>query len=262
MEYQGLLSGLSLSQYEITAYLSLVANHPVNGSQLSRGSGIPRARIYDVLRSLQVKGLATEIEEGLYVPLPPEELMKRLRHRFESDLSALQEKISAASKTITYDFIWSLRGYAEIIDKAKEMISSAKREIYILAYPKEGHVLVADLKEVESRGVSVRYISMGNPPAEFALQVIHPRAEIIQDHFRSSLFDIVVDKDQLLTGRIDMGNEDGSLFCWTKHQWFVAIIRDYLRHEFYHVLLNKIVKEDVVLSAKEKEIYETLSVEF
>lgn len=53
MEFPPNFLQLGLSQYEITAYLSLVGRHPVNGSQLSRFSGIPRARIYDVLRSLK-----------------------------------------------------------------------------------------------------------------------------------------------------------------------------------------------------------------
>ena len=81
------LLNLGFSKYEITAYLTLVTNHPVNGSQLSRMSAIPRAKIYDVLRSLKGKGAVTEVGEGLYAPLPPEELFSRIRHNFETSIA-------------------------------------------------------------------------------------------------------------------------------------------------------------------------------
>ena len=84
------LQDLGFSQYEINGYLTLVAHHPVNGSQLSRLSGIARSRIYDVLRSMVRKGLALQVEQGLYVPLPPEELVKRLEGQFASNIDLLK----------------------------------------------------------------------------------------------------------------------------------------------------------------------------
>ena len=80
------LTEFGFSQYEATCYLALLAHHPSNGSQLSRQSGIARSRIYDVLRNLARKDLAFEVETGRYVPLPPEELIKRLRRQFETNL--------------------------------------------------------------------------------------------------------------------------------------------------------------------------------
>ena len=42
------LKELGFSQYEATCYMALVSEHPLNGSQLSKKSGIARSRIYDV----------------------------------------------------------------------------------------------------------------------------------------------------------------------------------------------------------------------
>ena len=91
------LLNLGFSRYEITAYLTLVANNPVNGWQLSRLSAIPRAKIYDVLRSLKGKGAVTEVGQGQYAPLPPEELFSRLRHNFDTSIELLEKKINAAN---------------------------------------------------------------------------------------------------------------------------------------------------------------------
>ena len=56
MELSANLKELGFSQYEAACYVALVGDHPLNGSQLSKISGIARSRIYDVLRSLLAKG--------------------------------------------------------------------------------------------------------------------------------------------------------------------------------------------------------------
>ena len=83
MDVAAILRDFAFSKYESSCYLALLAKHPANGSQLSKLSGIARSRIYDVLRSLTNKKVIFEIEKGLYVPLPFEELKKRLRGQFE-----------------------------------------------------------------------------------------------------------------------------------------------------------------------------------
>ncbi|MCF8045374.1 MAG: hypothetical protein K9J83_05900, partial [Desulfarculaceae bacterium] len=80
------LQELGFSQYEAPCYMALVSVHPVNGSKLSRISGVARSRIYDVLRNMTAKGWVLEVDSGQYVPLPPDELAERLRHDFENSI--------------------------------------------------------------------------------------------------------------------------------------------------------------------------------
>jgi sugar-specific transcriptional regulator TrmB len=60
------LANIGLSDYAIHTYLSLLQHHPINGSQLSKRSGIPRARIYDILRTLKARGFVSEASKGTY----------------------------------------------------------------------------------------------------------------------------------------------------------------------------------------------------
>ncbi len=83
---------LGLSDYALNAYISLTSNHPVNGSQLSRQSGIPRARIYDVLETLIAKGFVIESSKSMYTPIPSKEFIRRLRQDFEDVFSSLEKK--------------------------------------------------------------------------------------------------------------------------------------------------------------------------
>ena len=94
MDITSLLQDFAFSKYESSCYLTLLAQHPCNGSQLSKLSGIARSRIYDVLRGLVRKGVVFEIEKGLFVPLPFEELKKSLQ-RQRSILTLFNDEIAS-----------------------------------------------------------------------------------------------------------------------------------------------------------------------
>ena len=258
MELPPNLFQFGLSNYEIMAYLSLVSRHPVNGSQLSRFSGIPRARIYDVLRSLKDKGFVVETGDGLYAPLPPEEFFKRLRHSFETKLEFLEEKIEAASEPTVYDYVWTIRGYDKVMDKAREMIGAARTEIYTRLHTSEGHILAQNLTRAGLRGVVVKYISMGDPAVIFDLQVVHPESESIAARYGGRTFDLVVDKKELLVGLFETGKEEHSPVNWAKNHWFVVTIRDSLRHDFFHFFLHKIYEKKQRLTKDEKILYDLI----
>ena len=258
MDTYSKLNQLGFSQYEISCYLTLVAKHPSNGSQLSKLSGISRSRIYDVLRNMTRKGLVLEVENGLYVPLPPDEMMKRLRNRFESNLSILKEQLAEASQESTYEYIWIIRGYADVLKKASEMIHSANKELYVRVFPKAGRILERDLQEAAARGVGVRYISMGDTPLTFDIQVVHPEPDRLLDTIGGRSFDIISDRSEALVGIFEKGKEDLSPINWTRNHWFITANRDSLRHDFFHYFLHKIYDQKKVLSKREKRIYEII----
>jgi sugar-specific transcriptional regulator TrmB len=56
-----LIHSLDLTEYEARAYLSLVEHGPLTARGVSEASGIPRPKCYDVLKSLQLKGLVSRV---------------------------------------------------------------------------------------------------------------------------------------------------------------------------------------------------------
>jgi len=250
---------LGLSEYALTAYISLTANHPVNGSQLSRQSGIPRARIYDVLEKLIAKGFVIESSKGMYTPIPSEEFIRRLRQEFETALSSLEKRIKKARQKPEKDVIWTIKGYTAAMDKAKEMIDTAKTEIYIRLAPREGDHLDSKLIAAESRGVAVKYISMMPAPKKFKFQIIHPAPQKNETDSKTRFFDIVVDKEEILCGMFvegNEGNDEESVINWGQNKRFVLSGRDSLRHDFFHYFLHKIQNEKQELNKAEISLYE------
>ncbi|MBI5581827.1 MAG: TrmB family transcriptional regulator [Deltaproteobacteria bacterium] len=252
------LTGLGFSRYEIACYLSLVAHHPTNGSQISRRSGIARSKIYDVLRSLESRGLVGQVGRGMYVPLPPAELIKRLRLQFENKVSLLSEQINRLTDHADHDHLWLIKGYSQIITKARDMIASSRKEIYVRVFPDEGLQIDQDLERAEKRGVAVRYVSLGSTESNFRVRVIHPEHEKLEDRIGGRSIDLVVDLDEAITGILEGNFEEEYKINWTRNRQFITASRDSLRHDFYHCFFYKIHEQNKPLNKEEKGIYEII----
>jgi HTH-type transcriptional regulator, sugar sensing transcriptional regulator len=252
------LRDLGFSQYEAACYMALVGNHPANGSQLSKLSGIARSRIYDVLRSLTAKGFVIEVNTGQFAPLPADELVRRLRHNFETTLTAFEKEIARANHKDAFEFIWTLTGYDTVMEKARHMIRDARKEIYVRLFPEADQHLAGDLIQAEKKGVAIRYIAMGEIPRRFSIQVTHPDHDTLIQTIGGRSFDIITDKSEALVGIFEVGNEDHSPINWTRNPWFVVANRDSLRHDFYHCFLEKTLDRHLGLTDEEKQLYRVI----
>jgi sugar-specific transcriptional regulator TrmB len=252
------LASLGLSDSAIHTYLSLLQHHPVNGSQLSKRSGIPRARIYDILRTLRKRGFVAEASKGLFVPLPPDELIRQLRRAHEKDLERFETLVEGVQSPADHDFIWTLTGYQRAMDKASEMIDAARSEIYIRLFPQEADKLAPCLKAAEQRAVPVKCIVMEPYPKIVGIQVIHPQHEVVEHHLGGRSFDLVVDKQEFIGGMFAPDRIGECRINWGRNRWFVIAGRDSLRHDFFHYFLYKTHTLNQPLNEDEKRLYELI----
>lgn len=252
------LKNLGFSQYESACYMALVSNHPVNGSQLSKHSGIARSRIYDVLRNLISKGYVIEVNAGQYAPLPSDELVRRLKRSFGSNIEAFENQITVASQKDAFEFVWTITGYENVMEKAMEMIKTAEKEIYVRLFPKSYRHLDEYLTQADKRGVKIRYIAMGKVAKKFDIQVIHPDHEHLQQIIGGRSIEVITDKSEALVGIFETGKEDISAINWTRNRWFILANRDSLRHDFYHCFLEKILDQHQDPTDDEKRIYKII----
>jgi sugar-specific transcriptional regulator TrmB len=252
------LEMIGLSDYTIRTYLSLLRHHPINGSQLSKRSGIPRARIYDILRTLKARGFVSEASKGTFVPLPPDELIKQLRQNHEKGLDRFQRLVDDVRTSADHDYIWTLTGYERVMKKAREMIDAARQEIYVRLFPQEAETLVRSLKAAEKRAVQVKCIFMEPFPHTFAIQVIHPQHEMVERNLGGRSFDLVVDKAEFIGGLFTREDIEACRISWGCNRWFVTTGRDSLRHDFFHYFLYKTHTLNQALDDDEKQFYEMI----
>ncbi len=258
MDTHSHLKELGFSQYEASCYMALVTTHPVNGSQLSKISGIARSRIYDVLRSLIAKGYVIEVNSGQYAPLPSDELVRRLKRSFDSNIDAFEDQLSKASRKEDFEYVWSIIGYKNIIEKATQMIENAQEEIYVRLFPEANEHLDQFLCDAEKSGIKIRYVAMGKIEKKFDIQVLHPNHKCLKQTIGGRSIDLIVDKKEALVGIFETGHEETSSINWTRNKWFIVANRDSLRHDFYHCFLEKILDQNLKLTQKEHHIYKII----
>ena len=81
------LSKLGSKEPEAKVYLNLLKKKNFTATEISRLSGVPRTKIYDVLHQLINKGLCVEILGGVkkYSPANPKTAFNGLIRRYEQD---------------------------------------------------------------------------------------------------------------------------------------------------------------------------------
>src|SRR5213594_56798 len=113
----GLLQQLGFSEYEARAYLALLQRNPLNGYELAKVSGLPRANTYAVLQKLEERGAVVRLDMpngSRYAPVAPTELTQRIASRFQDVLSATQQALEELATPAASEYVWNIQGYAAL----------------------------------------------------------------------------------------------------------------------------------------------------
>lgn len=223
-----MLQTFGFSQYESKVYETLASNtEPMDASLVVKHSGVPKAKIYEVLSRLIEKGMVLDTvseKKKLYAALPLPSLIEKLTRQFQQDVAQLSA--SLAPKKVSDDRVWSLKVDSSIRAEIKQMIQQATHSIRISAWSEDFREYLPLLKEKEREGVHIEALVVGSLLTDMAnLHQMIPS----QGHEgleRSQL--IVVDEHDVIFA----GEEHGS---WqaikTSAQPFVKFFADFFYHD-------------------------------
>ena len=175
-EFLGLAKRLGLHEYESKAYLALLGIDTATASDVSKLSLIPRARVYDVLSTLEKKGF---IEKKLskpvaYSALPPIHVAKNIgsykKSLFEKEveeihsIGQLLEQQAAARAPDNAGFVEEvklLRGQDAIYSKIEKELESASESVVFSAteqgIARKKAKFRKSLESLSSKGVKVNF---------------------------------------------------------------------------------------------------------
>ncbi|MDK2782837.1 MAG: HTH-type transcriptional regulator, sugar sensing transcriptional regulator [Thermococcaceae archaeon] len=131
-----MLQKLGLTKYESLAYITLLKLGTSKATDLTKESGIPHTRIYDVLSSLHRKGFV-DIMHGtprMYKPVNPEIVFEKLKEELLSDIDSVKKALLELYKSVHGEDIpeiWTIHGFENTLERAEYIIRSAKREVLI-----------------------------------------------------------------------------------------------------------------------------------
>lgn len=235
---------LGFSEYESKAYLKLLEEFPVNGYALSKNSGIPRSRIYEVLQNLIDKQLVFEqIEEKnkLYFPVDPDIFINKIKNQYEdvfSSFSRIAGRIYKEKKQD--DRLGIIKGRKKIISFLNVLIKAAEKRVAISIWDEELKDLSDELEKAIERGVVLKGIYFGeNNP--FESLVPHRRIKRYMAEKKERYISVIIDGAHTLSGIVSRG--ENSQVTWTQDEGLIEISEDYIAHDLlvnqYSASLNE-----------------------
>lgn len=128
---------LGMSEYEARVYASLVKLSKATAREVHDDSGVPRARVYDVLEKLSKKGFADveESEPKRYTAVEPEKIVEKLKLRYmaAAEKSLIELERLKLSKRVEFSPALVMRGEWNIKERIRELINQSEREVIILS---------------------------------------------------------------------------------------------------------------------------------
>jgi len=226
------LKKLGFSEYECKAYLKLLEDFPLNGYTLSKKSGIPRSRIYEVLKNLMDKQMVFEQDQEknkLYYPLDPDVFIKKTKAHYEdvfNNISQFAGKLYKEKKQ--EDKLVVIKGRQNIIRFLNLLIRGAKKRIALSVWEEEIKELTREIDMALERGVVLRGIYFGeNLP--YDTLVPHRRMRRYMAEKKQRYMSIIVDGSHTVSGIVSRGED--SKVTWTQDEGFIEISEDYIAHD-------------------------------
>ncbi len=228
------LQVLGMTEWESRAYLALLEESPATGYSVAKRSGVPRAKVYEVLTSLERKG-AVQVTRGeplQYGPVPPGELIARVRaqtaHRLDAAEQAIAEHTSRGSRDAA---IWDIQGRQQILATAHRLIDGAQHRIMLEIWQADAAELRAGLARAAQRGVEVIAVAYGDPDYQFARVYPHPLTDEVTSGLGGRWLVLSTDDREVIAGIISSG--DQSRAALTTHPGLVVPVTELIRHDLY-----------------------------
>ena len=162
-ESVSVLKGIGLTMYEAEAYVTMTSLISSTATEIAEKSGIPRSKIYDVLKGLSKKNFI-EIEDGrpqTYHVKSPIEVLSREKDRIATEIDDTITRLTNVYENGMSQVqapIWRIYGVEKIISQEVEIINRARTSINMrigFLFEGEGEALVKAFKNRPSLKVNI-----------------------------------------------------------------------------------------------------------
>ncbi|NJD04073.1 MAG: TrmB family transcriptional regulator [Ruminiclostridium sp.] len=210
-----------LTRHESELYIALCREGELTGYEAAKITGVPRANAYQALSGLVDKGGAYAVEGSVqhYTAVPVDEYCENVFFHMKEVTENIKHECPQ-SRRPSEPYI-TITGFRHIVDKIRNIISSAKERVYVSMTEKELPFLKEELERAAGRGLKVVAIVSG----DFGLEgvVVHRITK------QSGQIRLIADSSHVLTGNISGNDDDTCLF--SKNKPLVELIKDSLKNE-------------------------------
>jgi len=201
------LQKLGLTYYEAKAYLALMTLGVAKPSVIAEESGVPRTKIYEVLKKLEKDRWVTieKSRPATVTPTYPRKVLEEHKLRFNHEIDGVSNELAMIYNDVIQKEVPKIRIVysAESVSQMKsEIMGNAKKEIMSLGslyLPHEADILKDNLSMIKERCVRMRSITQPQNDADLeTVKSLSPVIEIKEGHGYCLKTIMVDDKEVIL----------------------------------------------------------------
>lgn len=223
-----ILKSLGLTGNEARIYLSLLKQNPATGYEISQVTSVPRSAIYSVLGRLESMNIINGVGDKprRFIPISSEALVEHYSHKMERDLTELRAGLAALDRGARDLDVWFIKGYDNMILKAREMIGKSIERLYLSVWRTEYLALEIEVAEALARGVHVTIFSFNHVPLVGANTVLYDLDEdqLAREWKRSII--LVADNANAILGGAQ--HDDHNQVVWTDHPSLIGLATNHI----------------------------------
>ncbi len=231
------LQSLGLTEYEAVAYLTLLKHHPATAYEIGKLGGLVKANVYPTLDSLVRRGAVQPVsrEPTRYAPVDPETFLSRVAKSTAALCSEIVAEMDEMAEDNPAEYVWLLSSEKDIQGKISQMISQARKHIWIKGPERLLLQHRNALREAVRRGTKLVVILFGNESAvkrfrfsQNARVYLHEGSGMIVGVGESQLI-VACDFSEALSASIAEHCEG----AFTRNPSVVYLAESLIRHEIY-----------------------------
>ncbi len=245
------MESLGLTSYEIKVYLSLLVQGSMTASDISKISGVPYSKIYEVLNSLDNKVWleSDSSRPQKFYPKSPSTALEAVRLQKEIEIKNNEEIIKnelipiyEKSGIREKPEIWVVRGFYNIAGKVNEIIQNSQREL-LIALPQLAQDIAKSLqpmlRTLHDKGIRIVVLVSDGTSTE----IIKAISRIADVRIKDNMFGggVIGDGIQVLILLGEEGNRNGSsepIAIWAEHPGLAVYAKDYFNYLWNDARVN------------------------
>ncbi|MFX1367694.1 MAG: TrmB family transcriptional regulator [Promethearchaeota archaeon] len=160
------MMNLGLHLNEAKAYRALVALGQTTARRVADHSGVPRSKVYDVLYSLENKGLVRKVlgsDPTEFRPYPPKEAIPLLVEKIQQSgvvVRTALENIENERVMEGREYVYTVEGDDQIKMEIRGIIGGAKEEVFVATLdPRILSTARPALASAKKRGVDIKLVT-------------------------------------------------------------------------------------------------------
>lgn len=195
-----MLLPFGFTELESRLYCALLGQSPATGYKLARAVGKAAANTYQALAHLVQKGavIGDESEPRSFRPVPPAELFSRLRHAFDEQSLAAEQRLSALYAPTPEDRLYQFKNLPQALERARTLIADARETLLFDLFPAPLAQLRAELDAAHARGVLVGGTTYEPVDGAGFTHLLSPGADFVAGRWPGHQISLIADGREVL----------------------------------------------------------------